>query len=74
MSPTDFRTREIPFSQLPHLSHAAESGDVARGLGYLPSRSHQTPQAFALNPSSVRRVHPLPSAAHPWPPTPPTAA
>jgi len=62
--------REIAFSQLPHLSAAAESGDVGRHRGLLPERFHQAPtdlnqgwRRFLDNHGPERQPAPKPSAA-----------
>lgn len=62
----DFRASETPLSQLSHrLSPAAESGDVARSLGFLPARQHRPPQPRQVSPASVCFTWPSPSRHHP---------
>lgn len=62
----DFRSSEVPFSQLQfRLSPAAEAGDIARNLGFLSSRQHQPPQRRGQSPSSVLYVWPSPTTHHP---------
>jgi hypothetical protein len=61
----DFRPSEVPFSQLTsRLSPAAESGDVARGIGFMPARQHQAPRR-PVSSKSVLFVWPESSRHHP---------
>ena len=71
-------SREIAFSQIPHISPAAESGGVA--ASYFDRRQHQAPASWPspilrfLAPSPAR-PSPRPSAAsRPMPRSPRSAA
>jgi hypothetical protein len=48
---------EVPLSSVV-LSPAAESGAIARNIGFLPARTHQSPREANPPPWSVRFVHP----------------
>lgn len=64
----DFSRHEVPFSQLSTLiSPAAESGQVARDLGYLPARQMTPSRHQPVNLQSVRFVHPPLPSHHPLP-------
>ena len=62
-------TREIPFSQLSSpLSPAAESGQIAREIGFGPTRTSLPPRDSSIPVWSVRYCHPpMPSASRPAP-------
>ncbi len=64
--PRDFSRSEVPLSQLSSpLSAAAESGDVGRGLGFLPARQHRPPQQRRVAQNHVCYIWPAPSTHHP---------
>ncbi len=66
----DFSRREVPLSQLSSpLSSAAESGDVGRGLGFLPARQRQPPRQ-RVGQQHVAYVWPASSTHHPHPRSP----
>lgn len=56
------------------LSPAAESGAIARAIGFLPPRQHLAPSRRVVDRRSVLYVWPEPSRHHPLPRRPGTAA
>jgi hypothetical protein len=56
------------------LSPSAESGDIARAIGFLPDRLHQAPARRVIDRRSVLFVWPEPSRHHPLPRRPGAAA